>query len=193
MSQSANLNTSKRCSRCGGKPKPLTSFYKHRGKPASECKQCTYARVRKWQRAHPERVREQNRRYREKHPAPKATTRPRLSNEERRARRRAYQRQYYADHLEVARTRHRRQWKQYYARHRAELNAKSRKYHHTHRELLKKHKRAYVEAHRDEIREYHREYWAKYSRTHRAQILARKAKYRARMRRQKRNQPPKTR
>ena len=147
----------KRCSLCG-EQKPLTSFYSSRGKPASRCKNCTYTSVLAWRRAHPDKVSEQNRRCRAKHPDPRS--KPRLRKE---------------PQLKAA------------PRLRKEPRPKAApRQRMTEAERLAR-RRAYREAHREELREYHRQYWQEYQRTHHPEILAKKAKYRARLKERRRN------
>jgi hypothetical protein len=95
----------KRCPDCGGKPKPLSDFYRskrNRDGHGRLCKTCTYDRVRAWQRAHPDQVREQQRRFRLRHFGPRTERKPPTDAElrARRERRKESQREYRRTHRE---------------------------------------------------------------------------------------------
>jgi hypothetical protein len=140
----------KKCPNCG-KQKPLGDFYKdkkRRGGHGRLCKKCTYKRVRAWQRAHPEKVREQNRRYRLKHYKPRLERKPPTAAElrARHERRLERQREYYRTHREEFR-----EWKHAYRRtHAREIRAYQRKYYWENHEHLLELKARYRQKRRDE-------------------------------------------
>jgi hypothetical protein len=126
----------KKCSHCG-KQKPLGDFYESRHSRDGRgylCKKCTYAKVREWQGAHPDQVREQQRRYRLKHAKPRKERKPPTEAElrERRQRRLERQREYYRAHREELRA-WRRAWRKAHLR---EVRAYSREYYQAHRAHL---------------------------------------------------------
>lgn len=127
----------KRCPQCG-KEKPLSDFYhdkRRRDSYSSVCKTCTYARVRAWQRANPDKVREQGRRHRLRHYKPSRKKRGPPTAAElrvRSARRLKRQREYCRAHRAELR-----EWKRAWRRkHRRRIRAYYRKYYRENRDHL---------------------------------------------------------
>lgn len=140
----------KRCSDCG-KQKPLEDFYRSkrtRDGHGHVCKICTYAKVRAWQRAHPDQVRAQQRRYYLKHWTPKLKRPPPTEAElrARRERRKENQRAYQRTHREELRA-----WRRAYRKkHIRSIRVYSRNYYQEHHDHLLELKAKYRQKRRAE-------------------------------------------